>query len=49
MTTEQQIEAINIQLQASQQQVAELSEGIDRVRAEACQAVHELKERIGQL
>ena len=43
---EQQIQAINVQLKSSQNQVAELSSGIDRVRAEASQAVYELKEKI---
>ena len=49
MTTEQQFAAINLQLKASQDQVAELSSGIDRVRAEASQAVYELKMRIKDL
>ena len=49
MAVEQQLEAMNVRLQAAQDQVAELSTGIDRVRAEASQAVFELKQKIATM
>ena len=49
MAADQQLEAMNVRLQAAQEQVADLSAGLDRVRSEASQAVFELKQKVTSL
>ena len=46
MTVEQQLEAVNVQLRASQEQVNVLSAAIDSVRKEASDAVLDLRNAV---
>ena len=49
MASEQQLQAITLQLQSSMEQVATLSMAIDNVRAEASHAVTDLRQQLASL